>query len=103
MLYFNLYIMKKLLLFAIALSLTFSACKKDSNNSGSTARVTVKLTDAPGAYDAVILSVKSVVIVTDGGTETLDVNGGPINILRFRLGKDTILASKDVPAGSIQQ
>lgn len=96
--------MKKLFLFAAILSLTFFACKKDANNSaGSTSNVTVKLTDAPGAFDAVILSIKSVVIVTDKGEQTLDVNGGPIDILRFREGRDTILANKDIPAGTIQQ
>jgi hypothetical protein len=97
-------IMKKLILFATALSLTFFACKKDSRTSaGSTAHMTVKLTDAPGAFDAVILSIKSVVIVTDAGEHTLNVNGGPIDILRFRQGKDTVLADQDIPAGTIQQ
>nr|WP_294944451.1 DUF4382 domain-containing protein [uncultured Mucilaginibacter sp.] len=94
--------MKKLLLFATALSLTFFACKKN-DNAGSMAKVTVKLTDAPGAFDAVIVNIKSVVVITDKGEQTLDVNGGPIDILRFRQGKDTILASKDIPAGTIQQ
>lgn len=94
--------MKKLL-FAAVLSLFMFACKKDSSTAGSTAHVTVKMTDAPGAYDAVILSVKSVVIVTDAGEHTLNVGGGPINILRFRLGKDTVLADQDIPAGTIQQ
>jgi hypothetical protein len=98
--------MKKLFLFATALTLTIFSCKKDNNNSnsnGSTAHVTVKMTDAPGAYDAVILSVKSVVIVTDKGQETLPVGGGPIDILRFRAGRDTILADRDIPAGTVQQ
>jgi len=93
--------MKKLLLFATILSVTFFACKKD--NSANTANVTVKMTDAPGPYTSVMLNVKSVVIVTDAGEQTLNVNGGPIDILRFRLGKDTILANKDIPAGTIQQ
>jgi len=96
--------MKKLLLFAAALSLSLFSCKKDSSNSaGGTSHVTVKMTDAPGAFDAVILNVKSVVIVTDKGENTLDVNGGPIDILRFRAGKDTLLAAQDIPAGTIQQ
>lgn len=96
--------MKKLLLFAAALSLLLFSCKKDSSNSaGGISHVTVKMTDAPGAFDAVILNVKSVVVVTDKGENTLDVNGGPIDILRFRAGKDTILAAQDIPAGTIQQ
>ena len=61
------------------------------------------MTDAPGAFDAVILSIKSVVIVTDKGEQTLNVNAGAVDILRFRSGRDTILANKDIPAGTIQQ
>jgi hypothetical protein len=94
--------MKKILLFTTILSLLFFACKKNNNNS-STAHVTVKLTDAPGAFDAVIVNIKSVVVVTNNGEYTLNVNGGPIDILRLRLGKDTILADQDIPAGTIQQ
>ncbi len=91
-----------ILIFVAFLSLGLASCSKD-HSSGTTTHVSVKLTDAPGAYDAVWLSVKSVVIVTDKGEQTLAVGGGPINILNFRLGKDTLLAAKDIPAGTIQQ
>jgi len=93
-----------LLLFAAIFCLAVSACKKEHSASGTgSTHVTVKLTDAPGAYDAVILSIKSVVVVTDKGEQTIAVGGGPINILNFRLGKDTLLAAQDIPAGTIQQ
>ncbi len=93
-----------MLLFAAILCITIGACKKNNTPSGSgSTRVTVKLTDAPGLYDAVILSIKSVVVVTDKGEQTITVGGGPINILDFRLGKDTLLASQDIPSGTIQQ
>jgi hypothetical protein len=96
--------MKKLFLFAAALSISLFACKKDSSNAGTTtAHLTVKLTDAPGAFDAVILNVKSVVVVTSEGEHTLNLTGGPIDILRFRLGRDTVIAAQDIPAGTIQQ
>ena len=95
--------MKKLLFVAV-LSLFMFACKKDnSSTAGSSAHVTVKMTDAPGAFTSVILNIKSVVIVTDAGEQTLNVGGGPIDILRFRSGKDTVLADQDIPAGAIQQ
>lgn len=93
--------MKKLLLCALALTLSIYACKK--NDGAGTTRVTVKMTDAPGAFDAVILNIKSVVVITDKGETTLNVGGGPINILRFRMGKDTILADQDIPSGKIHQ
>ncbi len=64
---------KLLLLFAVVLSCTIYACKKDAGNP-NTANVTVKMTDAPGPYTAVILNIKSVVVVTDAGEQTLNVN-----------------------------
>lgn len=91
----------QLLVLAAALCILASACSKD-NTSGNT-HVAVKLTDAPGPYDAVMLSVKSVVVITDKGQQTINVAGGPIDILHFRLGKDTLLAAQDIPAGTIQQ
>ena len=94
--------MKKFILLSTALiCLGLASCNK-STTSGSS-HLSVKLTDAPGAYDAVILSIKSVVVVTASGEQTLNVGGGPINILNFRSGKDTLLASLDLPAGVIQQ
>ena len=91
----------QLMILAAALCIFLSACSKD-NTSGTT-HVAVKLTDAPGPYDAVMLSVKSVVVITDKGQQTINVAGGPIDILHFRLGKDTLLAAQDIPAGTIQQ
>jgi hypothetical protein len=94
--------MKKVILFSMAvLILGFTACK--TNNSSPTTPVSVRLTDGPGNYDAVILSVKQVVIITDAGSQTLNVTGGPIDILHFRLGKDTLLAAQDIPAGHLQE
>jgi len=94
--------MKKMILFSVAaLVLGFTACK--TNNSSPTTPVSIRLTDGPGAYDAVILSIKQVVVITDGGQQTINVGGGPIDILHFRLGKDTLLASQDIPAGHLQE
>jgi hypothetical protein len=97
--------MKKIIWLSLALVyLGLGACKKEHSAANSaTAHISVKLTDAPGSYDAVILSIKSVVIITDKGQQTLPVSGGPVDILHFRLGKDTLLASQDIPAGTIQQ
>lgn len=95
--------MKNLFLLSVAcLFFAFSSCKKESSSSGST-HVTVSMTDAAGPYDAVILSIKSVVIVTEKGEQTFNVNGNPVDILRFRAGKDTVLAGQDIPAGTIEQ
>jgi hypothetical protein len=95
--------MKKKFLFGMMiLGLGFTACKKDNTSSTAT-RLSVKMTDAPGAYDAVIISVKEIVVLSSGGESHLPVNGQPINILNFRFGKDTLLAAQDVPAGRLQE
>jgi hypothetical protein len=94
---------RKLLLGFVMASLAFTACKKSGDNAGSKTHMSVKMTDAPGAYDAVILSVKEIVVLSGGGESHLAVNGNPINILNFRLGKDTLLAAQDVPAGRLQE
>ncbi|MGZ3755437.1 MAG: DUF4382 domain-containing protein [Mucilaginibacter sp.] len=91
-----------ILLLAAAFCLGISSCSKNNSGTGST-HVAVRLTDAPGSFDAVILSIKSVVVVTEKGEQTIAVSGNPINILNFRLGKDTLLAAQDIPAGTIQQ
>lgn len=96
--------MKNFILLSVALlCLGLASCSKSNSSSSTMTHVTVNLTDGPGQYDAVILSVKSVVITTSNGEQTLNVGGGPIDILRFRLGKDTLLATQDIPAGTIQQ
>jgi len=94
--------MKQLLFFAAILSIGLFSCKKD-NNKGDTAHVSVRLTDAPGAFGNVYLNVKSVVVVTEKGEQTLNLKGGIIDILRFRNGRDTLIADADIPAGTIQQ
>ena len=94
---------RKLLLGFVMASLAFTACKKSGDNAGSKTHMSVKMTDAPGAYDAVILSIKEIVVLSAGGESHLAVNGNPINILNFRLGKDTLLAAQDVPAGRLQE
>jgi hypothetical protein len=95
--------MKKILFFAAILSVGLFSCKKDNNSGNDMAHVSVRLTDAPGAFGNVFLNVKSVVVVTDKGERTLDLKGGVIDILRFRNGRDTLIADADIPAGTIQQ
>jgi hypothetical protein len=96
--------MKNYFLIAVALfAFAISSCKKDNSSSSGTTHFSIKMTDAPGPYDAVLINVKSVVVITSAGQTTLNVAGGPIDILHFRMGKDTLLASQDIPAGTIQQ
>ncbi|WP_411273158.1 DUF4382 domain-containing protein [Daejeonella sp.] len=95
--------MKKLLTVAfLGLCIGLSACNKNESGSDMTS-VSVKLTDGPGAYDAVFLSIKEVKILSSAGESSLPVDTKPFNILRFRMGKDTLIASRDLPAGRLQE
>lgn len=92
---------KIILLCVLGLGIGFSACEKSETSDGYT-RTNVRMTDAPGAYDSVILNVQSVQILTDNGTTTLAVNA-TFDVLLFRNGKDTLIASQDIPSGRIQE
>ncbi|NDK54873.1 DUF4382 domain-containing protein [Pontibacter fetidus] len=93
-----------------ALTFGFSSCDSDSDTDGSgTSKLQVRMTDAPGDYEEVNVEVVSVQVNrenTDGeeGWITLDeIHPGIYNLLDFANGKDTLLASAELPAGSISQ
>ena len=82
----------------------FFACSKEKNNS----RLSIYLTDAPGAYDAVNIDIVSVQIKSssdqgDGGWQELPINAGIYNLLEFTNGMDTLLSSVELPAGKVSQ
>lgn len=87
---------------ALGLSMGLIACNKNDSGSNMT-KVNVRLTDAPGAYDALFLNVKEIQVLSSGERSTLAVNSNPFNILNFRMGKDTLIASQDIPAGRLQE
>ena len=85
-------------------SIAFSSCKKDKGYS----RLTVYLTDAPAAYDAVHVDIIGVEIKAtadegENGWQELPVNAGIYNLLDFTNGMDTLLSSVELPAGKISQ
>jgi len=95
--------MKKLILFCLAAMALFSC-----NNDDKMARLEVRLTDAPGDYDAVNIDIIGMELHTEGagdndGWRTIPVNGGIYNILELAGGLDTLLTAAETPAGSISQ
>ncbi|WP_299989966.1 DUF4382 domain-containing protein [uncultured Pontibacter sp.] len=86
----------------------FSSCDSDSDSNG-TARMEVRMTDAPGDYEEVNVDIRSVQIHkentdSESGWLTLDeINPGIYNLLDFANGRDTLLASANLPAGTISQ
>jgi len=88
----------------ILLSVFWLAC----SDNDQTARLEVRLTDAPGDYEEVNIDIQSVQIHTSDGNQnsgwtTLDVEKGVYNILKLTNGLDTLLASSELPAGRISQ
>lgn len=91
--------------FALFIFLGMTACRKDKDNSATTARVNMRLTDAPADYDAVYIDIQEVEFKMQGHS-TIGINPyrrGVYNILNFRNGTDTLLLNADLPAGNIEQ
>ena len=88
-----------------------SACNKNDDEGTGASRMEVRLTDAPGDYEKVLIDIRSVEIHTDanandnsGGWSTLgNINPGIYNLLDFSNGRDTLLAASNLPAGRISQ
>lgn len=99
-----------LLLAAVALTSFYSCSDDDDNNmEDDTARLTVRMTDAPGDYDAVLVEVEDVMIKTDledgeeGWTSVGNVQTGTYDLLLLTGGVTQLLAEADVPAGHLGQ
>lgn len=97
---------KQIILLALfALTFTFYGCH---NNEG-TARLNIRLTDAPGDYEEVNVDIKGIEIhsnsgnVATGWNNLNNFNPGVYNLLKFTAGIDTLLASNELPAGKISQ
>lgn len=86
----------------LLLSIFWLACSEDNQ----TAKLEVRLTDAPGDYEQVNIDIQSVEINSGDGNSgwtTLDVKSGVYNILELTNGLDTLLATAELPAGQISQ
>jgi len=81
------------------MSFFLSSC---SNDEG-TARLQVRLTDAPGDYQAVNIDIQGVEVHSEGGWKALDVEEGIYDLLELSNGLDTLLGTAVLPAGSISQ
>ena len=107
--------MKKyhLFLFLFALTTGFVSCSSDDDSAGSDdgkAGVAIRLTDAPGDYEQVLVEVEDVMIKTsaDGGEEegweSLEgVNTGVIDLLSLTGGVTELLVNTELEAGYLHQ
>lgn len=75
------------------------SCSKDEG----TTQLHVRLTDAPGDYQAVNIDIQGVEVHSEGGWKMLNVENGIYNLLELSNGLDTLLATAELPVGHISQ
>lgn len=98
--------LSSLFVFLLFTSTTLISCsEKDSNEK---AKLEVRMTDDPAAFDAVYIDLKDVQInVTgddDNGWQSLPgVHAGIYNLLDLVNDKDTLLVNADIPSGKLHQ
>ena len=104
-------IMKKIISLGLASLMTtflITSCSKSENNQGTTP-LRIYLTDDPAVYDAVYVDIADIKIKyssdqSDSGWLALNMGRrGVYNLLDFRNGFDTLLATASVPSGKISQ
>jgi hypothetical protein len=93
------------LVVALLFTYSLSSCSKSSND---TAKLQIRLTDDPAAYDAVNIDIQDVQINVTGdndqGWQSLPgVQKGVYNLLTLVNDKDTLLANADIPSGKLHQ
>ncbi|MBC7426484.1 MAG: DUF4382 domain-containing protein [Bacteroidia bacterium] len=84
----------------------FSGCKKKDDGSTSNQKTTMnmRMTDAPGDYDAVYVDVIGAEVHSDvDGWVSLNVKPGIYNLLDLTNGKDTLIATGQVAVGTVSQ
>lgn len=97
--------LKFLTVLFLAFGLIPLACSEENNtNSSGEATVNIGLTDAPAAFDSVLIDIQSVELTTTGAPQTVPVlNPGVYNLLDYANGLDTLLITEDMPAGRLNQ
>jgi len=74
------------------------------SNENESAKLEVRLTDAPGDYQEVNIDIQAIEVHgNEGGWRTLDVEDGIYNLLELSNGLDTLLAIGELPPGELSQ
>jgi hypothetical protein len=97
--------MRNLTLLLLSATLFFSSCDNDEK---SARRIQVRLTDAPGDYEAVNIDLLRVEAHASRGNEQngwfeLNTNSGVYNLLDLTNGIDTLIVDDVLPEGKISQ
>lgn len=93
----------KLMVCVAAFSVAFTSCSTDDSNEES-AGFSVKLVDAPGDYQNVMVDVQGIEIIIDGEThEFAALEPGVYDLLELTGGISAMLVETVVPAGKLSQ
>lgn len=96
------YFLKLMACFAV-FSLVLTSCSNDDSKE-ETAGFSVKLVDAPGDYQSVMVDVQGVEIIIDGEHhEFTAIEPGVYNLLELTGGISAMLVETVVPAGNLSQ
>lgn len=102
-------------IFLAVLGLGLTSCSDDDTDDAITeenARVTVRMTDAPGDYEEVLVDVQDVMVQVEaeqgetdeeGWLSLDDVETGQYNLLELTGGMTQLLADSEIPAGFVSQ
>jgi hypothetical protein len=81
--------------------LLLPSCNKEKSGL---AHLKVRMTDAPGNFNAVLVDVQGVEVTGSGGSAVmLNTTAGIYNLLDFSNGLDTLIATGDLEAGTVSQ
>jgi len=86
--------------------LAFVSCDKNDDASSGKTKVEVRMTDAPGNFDAINLHVREIILMTGSERYTLTAQTDLFNILDYRIGTnspDILLATGEMPSGEITE
>lgn len=93
----------RLVLPIMMLSFLSFSCDSDDNPINERSTMSVRLVDAPGDYESVILDVQEVEAIVDDETISLDTKSDSYDLLTLTGGDFASLADEDIPTGSLSQ
>lgn len=100
--------MKTQIRIVLAVGVMVAGLMASCSDTEQPAKLEIRLTDAPGDYQAVNVDIQDVQIhVSEGnqteGWQSLEINKGVYNLLKLTNGLDTLLGSIELPPGRISQ
>ncbi|GAB3299046.1 DUF4382 domain-containing protein [Hymenobacter tenuis] len=88
--------------------LLLAGCNDDNNSSSGAAKLEVRLTDAPGDFQAVVLDVRQIEVHlkeenNPDGWELLPFQAQTVNVLDYVNGKSALLVDTDFEPGDLKE